>query len=543
MLFAGFSAGFSAGALQAQTPDPADAGIDPGRLMERWEELQREYDWRREVWRLPGPPMDPLQLDELELPRLPDAGPEFLLQGIVFSESGFLDDEELERLAGEFVGRVITFGDLQGLVDRINAWYEQLGIITARAFVPPQELDDGVVLIQLVEGRVGRIRFEGNTYVAEDYLRRQVPYEGGELLDPRELRSRIGRFNDFSSINLQAGLEPGEEPGLSDITMRVDEPPRWVTSTFTDNAGSENTGEWRAGVSGVYRGLSARDDSANLTVTRSKGSTSAAAGYSIPLTPSGGTLRTDLMSSRIEIIDGPFRELDLEGESFSAQLGWNQPFMRTWRDLLQGTFSVRTTESSSDIAGAELSDWELLKVTAGTQWTRRGMRSQLSVSGDLSWLDTENNITGETDDFGMLGLESSLVYRVGDFWLASATLRGQAVDRRVIASPEQFQLGGASTVRGYREGLLSGARGYLARASLRWQAMESLSPELFIDHGGIEAVSPESESITGVGLGVRYQWRQSLSLDVSAGYAADEITPDQDRYFVHGHLSYSWASQ
>ncbi|HEV8458706.1 MAG TPA: POTRA domain-containing protein, partial [Methylomirabilota bacterium] len=82
--------------------------------------------------------------------------------------------EKLHTLLAEGEGRALTLAQIEGLAARITAFYRERGYILARAYVPAQEMRDGVIEIAVLEGRVGRIEVNGVRWYDPDYIRSYV---------------------------------------------------------------------------------------------------------------------------------------------------------------------------------------------------------------------------------------------------------------------------------------------------------------------------------------------------------------------------------
>ena len=129
----------------------------------------------RELERLKTEPMpqDKKLLDAVPArtpPALPDSAVKFELKAVRFNDSAILPRSELDAIVAPYLGRIISFADLQAVVNGINALYDRQGFATARAVLPAQRVSEGQVRIELVEGRVGVVRLEGNTYIQPDYV-------------------------------------------------------------------------------------------------------------------------------------------------------------------------------------------------------------------------------------------------------------------------------------------------------------------------------------------------------------------------------------
>src|SRR5690606_2451469 len=104
--------------------------------------------------------------------------------------------------------------------------YRELGVVTAQAVLPPQDLSDGAVRIQLIEGRIGKYDVEGNASTRTGYVLDHMSQGSGELVDLPTLERDIEFFNRMTSASLRAELRPGAEVGETDVLLEVVEPPR-----------------------------------------------------------------------------------------------------------------------------------------------------------------------------------------------------------------------------------------------------------------------------------------------------------------------------
>src|SRR5690606_5463479 len=85
---------------------------------------------------------------------------------------GFVDQlrrQRLERTQG------LTIGQLQLIADEITRYYREKGFFLARAVIPAQEVVDGVVLIRVLEGRLGDVKAQGNARYDEERI--AAPFE------------------------------------------------------------------------------------------------------------------------------------------------------------------------------------------------------------------------------------------------------------------------------------------------------------------------------------------------------------------------------
>jgi len=130
---------------------------------------------------------------EAELPEPLEAGEEAVqvegdakdqiavpIREIRFSGNNVISTEDLEAVAKEFEGRELTLEEMSELVDLITITYQERGYILARAFLPKQDIQDGVLEIGVLEGNIGKIEVTGKTHYSDRVIKR---YYEGQLED------------------------------------------------------------------------------------------------------------------------------------------------------------------------------------------------------------------------------------------------------------------------------------------------------------------------------------------------------------------------
>lgn len=128
--------------------------------------------------------LPPKQTLELNLPAAPDTtakvtGPTLQVNGFTITGNTVIADDQLLALLVDLQNRVVSLGELQAGAARITALYRQQGYPLARAYLPAQEIDKGVVSISVLEGQYGQVRINNQSRVRDGVL--QAPLSA---LDP-----------------------------------------------------------------------------------------------------------------------------------------------------------------------------------------------------------------------------------------------------------------------------------------------------------------------------------------------------------------------
>jgi hemolysin activation/secretion protein len=118
---------------------------------------------------LPTRPAPTIKNDEPARPALkPEDTPRFVLQRFRVTGNTVFSEPELTGLVREYVGKEVSFADLEQATARISRYYREHGYRVARAYIPAQVIKtDGVVEIAVIEGRYGKVNLNNRSHVGD----------------------------------------------------------------------------------------------------------------------------------------------------------------------------------------------------------------------------------------------------------------------------------------------------------------------------------------------------------------------------------------
>lgn len=519
-------------AAQAQAAAPIPAGvpgqIDPNLQRNQLEEIQRQREVEARAQRIQVPA---LQGEAPESQQLPSAGERFVLKGIHFNPSTFIEKARLEEMARDYVGRSISFEDINELLRKINAIYEAAGQLTARAVVPPQNVDNGVLSIVLVEAKVDALAWqEAPKNVDEDFYLKRISVNPGETLDSPALMAAISRFNSTSpGPQVTASLAPGQNFGTTRVDLQAFEPDPWQWSLFVNNYGSEGTGREQYGGSLTWFSPTGVSDALNAVVVATSGSEYGSLRYSRPVNRHNGVVYVEAGTNTMSIEKGPFAALNIEGDSTTYGIGYDQPW---WLDenwtLLGGiAYSHQTSESTID--GLLLSEVDVDEVVLKGQAEYRDGPWYGRYEQRLRQASTDNAVTGEGDShtllngFGYLSRDLKT-----DFQLVGRMSWQFATDSESLPSALLYQFGGISSVRGYDSGVIAAPQGLTLNTEVYWRYNDKLQPFVFFDYGRAMELGTADVDLMSAGIGLNFNWGRHVSLSLVAANTLKDVTPDQD---------------
>jgi hemolysin activation/secretion protein len=469
--------------------------------------------------------------------------------------SAVLSADEIDGVLAPYRGTTVSLKDLFAAVASLNKLYDAKGAKTSRAILPAQDVKDGVVKIRLVEARLGGISISGEKWLKKSFVMDRIHQKPGDLLSVDQLEQDLVRFNTLYSAKLRANLAAGAEAGKTDLSLEVQEPPRYSLSTFFNNSGSYSTGLGRGGVILGVNGLAGYGDNLLLTVGGTDGSRSYGISYSIPVSSDDLRLELSYSHGTIDVINGSFAPLDISGRSHDLTVGLTQPFAVSLNRQFAAYGRISSRNSLTQFSGITQQEQDLTVMATGL--------SGEAHYDDVAWtLDNSFNFGAKTlggdASFTYYRLNASRVDSLSQVFQLVTRLGAQYSFDEQLPSSEQFQAGGLFSVRGYSEALLTGRNGYNVSAELRAlvyspppQQGTGLRPAVqvitFIDHGaafpyGYSQGTNTDHYLTSAGTGLVLDLGPRVSARLALAWALDRnpAEPRQINPAVLAGLRISW---
>lgn len=539
-----------AGVTWSANPVPGAAGA----VMERdiKQRQLREQERRIEERRRLGPDQEPIRDETGEKDKKPIKGGEARLnvKRIEVTHSDILSEEEVRSVVGPLEGREVSLQEIFDAVAAINALYKSKNFIASKAILPPQKVEQGVVRIRLIEGRIGKIVVENNLSTDEVFITQRLDSAPGELVEIDQLEKDLFYFNTVDDVQLRAVLKPGEVAGTTDYVIQAIEPDRYDNYFFVDNAGTRDVGRERLGFNFTDRSLTGKRDVLSLGGYIAEGTRSAYLSYNRPVSRKGTRLSFSADYSDTEIKSGALEPLNVTGESYNIGVFVSHPVIVSKNVLLNGLGGFNIKRSTTDFDDVRLFDTKVRTASLGFD--------AQSFHVDGSWY-MRHLITAARDEWG--DTESFVRYNGEGSWLhifpgnTTLLLRGRAqlANEDLLPASEQFQVGGMYSVRGYREGLLIGDDGYFISAEYNFPLASDGEPSgnpfadrwrglVFLDHGaafpfkGNDEGTDSDDFLASVGLGVTVNMGKHLRGRLVAGVPIISRDDGEDDPTVHFYL-------
>lgn len=530
------SAGVSISGALAQVQGPLPGAADPGRIDDQFQPG------------LPQPlsePGDEPPAEELQAPEGAELQT-FVLNGVVVEGTTVFEQSDFEAIYGDQIGQSVSLADVFAIANQATALYRNNGYILSRVVVPPQDIVDGTVTLQAVEGYVDQVLIDGEPGGDTDLL---MAY-GDNIRNSRPLNSAdLERYlllaGDLAGAEARGVLAPSQTtPGASDLTIVMEHKP---IDGFVaiDNRGSRFVGEW-IGTAGVgLNSLLGFYEEFNLTVATSTDFSELAYAEFAGILPVGneGTTIAARASTSFSEPGDILAPSDVDSRAYRFSLEGNHPLIRSRTEnlFIAGRFEWNMFKSTTQ--GNTLSDDSLRVVrVTGTYDFVDDLLGVNLIRGQLSqgipWLgatqsDDANKSRAEgSGTFTKLQVDLQRLQRIAPGLNVLVAASGQVASTALLAS-EEFGVGGANVGRGFNGSEIIGDHGLSAKVELQYG--ESLDNYLgfvnsyqlysFYDAGIVwnveqpEGAGADSQNtLHSVGAGVRMNLLDDVSLNLEVAH-------------------------
>ncbi|MCX5810337.1 MAG: BamA/TamA family outer membrane protein [Proteobacteria bacterium] len=485
-----------------------------------------------------------------------------------------LNAEALHALTAPHEGKELTLEEIRNLADLITAKYRDAGYIIVNAFVPAQEVWDRIVVIKVVEGKVGEISVTGNKHYGSSFIEKHLARINK---DPSLKEERLERslliLNDYPSLNVAVSLKAGKTPGTTDVIATAADKFAMSGRLFYDNYGSNTTNKNRAGFALDIGNILTDGDIVNLWGITGLDKISinqlsyGRAEYSLPI-GYNGTRAGIYYANNLYQATGDLTPLGYQGSANIAGVYVSHPFIKTreatlgarigfdYKDIREYALSNLMTTDRIRPIGFGMS-YDLIDRYLGRNFINvtyyQGIRNFLNGAGSN---DPNVSRLGADGNFGKVTADAIRIQKLPGYNHLILRASGQYSSDPLFLA-EQFMLGGTGSVRGFNPAEATGDIGYTGSIEI---AVSPIFPEstvfnqkigdtikfaFFADTGYVRRNSPlpgenQQTYMTGIGGGVRLYAGKVLSLKLDYGIPKVDSTFEtrESVTYVQGIISF-----
>ncbi|PLZ01734.1 hypothetical protein CY652_13680 [Burkholderia sp. WAC0059] len=464
---------------------------------------------------------------------------EFIVRG-----NSTLPGLDIEKAVYPFEGPGRTLKDVQAARDALQKVYQDRGYQSVVVELPQQHVSNGVIVLQVVEAKVGRVRVEGEKYTSPEVIRDAVPaLTEGTVPDFTAAQQQLTALNS-ADRQVAPVLKPGTLPQTLDVDLKVNDQSPWHGSLEVNNDRSPDTSELRTVASLSYSNLwqlgHVFSGSFLIAPQHPEDAKVYSFSYLAPIQGTHWSLQATVFHSDSDVASGAATTVLGKGTSFGLSAIYTLPATDTYSQSVSIEIDHKHFDEDDRVAG-QLSEAPLtyLPVTFSYNGQLNRKNSQTSFTASLT-----TNIRGvgsSADEFDnkRYNATSDFVYGRFDVNHTQDLPRDVQLNGHVSAqfaneplvSSEQFAAGGINTVRGYLEAEDTSDSGVIGSVEVRSPSIAkyvgSWANEWrfhgFVDAAHLWLLSPLPEqtssfNLVSAGLGTRIQVLRFASADLEMAF-------------------------
>jgi len=141
--------------------------------------------------------------------------------------------------------RGVTLGQIESVANRITNFYRERGFILAKAYIPKQQVRDGVVNLTLLLGVLGEVSVNGNDLYSAETLREVFSDLMSKPITNKVVEENLYIINGYPGVTVDGYFEPGYQVGDTRLNINVKSETRFNTNVRVDSHGTDESGLYR----------------------------------------------------------------------------------------------------------------------------------------------------------------------------------------------------------------------------------------------------------------------------------------------------------
>ena len=447
------------------------------------------------------------------------------------------------------------------LLRRIQNRLIDLGYVTTRVVVEPQDLRSGMLVLTVIPGKVGRIQLQDQSaipFATRGTLWFAMPMAQGDILNIRNIEQGLENLKRVPSADANMELVPTDAVGETDVVIAYKQSLPFHLTLGLDDSGSKATGRLQGSATFSWDNVFTLNDMFYISGTRSfkrdsddaegdYGSKNISLYYSIPwknylLTLSGSKY------SYHQTVAGAFESYTYSGESQQMKANLSRLLSRGSLYKTYVNAALWTKKSYNYINDTEIevqrrrtAGWEV-----GLNHTQYIGETVLQLFANYKRGTGGNkSLPAPEEEFGegtsrmqifTAGIDFTYPFTIGNQPFRFNTSWNGQWNGTPLTQQDKFSIGGRYTVQGFDGELsLSGEKGWLWRNELDWN-IANKGHELYlgIDRGKVHSSQEElqiGDSLMGGAIGLRgklwginYDYFVGVPIKKPEGFRTSHVT-------------------
>lgn len=444
----------------------------------------------------------------------------------------------LNKLTRKYEQKNVTVSDITNIRNAFQRKLLDKGFVTSQVYIPEQNLNDGILQLMVIPGRVEDIRYsESSTHGP---WRTALVVRPGDILNIRDIEQGLEQMKRLSSQSVTMKLLPGKAIGTSVIELSIKQEKPVHGSISIDNSGLESTGIYQGSFTTSFDQVFRANDTFTMSLSGDlsgsgsiKGTRAASLNYVIP--HGKDTFSFIFSKSRYhQMIQSNPYDFTYSGKSTTIKAKWNHVWSRTQREKRAFDISISTRHNHRFVNDMEI-PVQALRTTSmefgvsnrkyignATLYSRLGFQWGIGAFGAQPEHTASVAMGGPTSRYHMWLADVDyrkpfiMGHRPASF---TSSFHGQWVQGgKRVYSVDTINIGNRYSIYGFDgEYILMGDSGWYLRNEVA-SVIPRLNTEVYLglDVGAVYGKSTEAlvgKTIAGTAIGIRGNYASGLLFD------------------------------
>ncbi len=469
-----------------------------------------------------------------------------------------LERNQLERTVYPFLGPKKSIETVEQARDALENVYRNKGYQTVSVDIPEQNVKNGVVYLQVIEGKVSRLRVKDSRYFSLGSIKAGVPElaEGGVPNMPKMQEQLAALGSQSADRKITPVLRAGDTPGTLEVDLKVKDSLPLHGRVELNGRNTSSTSLLRLVSSLHYDNLWQKMHSASLMYQVSPQNSEEvdvwAGTYVMPVPSTDAKLAFYAVSSSssAQIASAGALSVVGIGNIYGARIIKPLPGLDDYFQSLTLGVDYKDFKEDLNLIGADTIKTPISYLPFMVQYASslKGKASFTSFNVGVNFSvrglgndqqEFENKRFNARSNYAALTGGINFTHELPYGMEFSSRFSGQIADSPLISN-EQFSLGGMQSVRGYFETQALADDGLIGSVELRSphlapryrDTVNKLQALVFMDggRGWIQDALPGSDKtseLASAGLGMRFQvWKYFVGV-LDLGFPLASLGPVQ----------------
>ncbi|MDZ4865751.1 MAG: POTRA domain-containing protein [Alphaproteobacteria bacterium] len=471
----------------------------------------------------------------------------FVLKRVTIEGNNAIADDVLMGPFNDLVGKEVTIGQVFAATEAITRIYDAAGYALSLAYVPVQDVENGALLIRVIEGFIGDVRINDTRSTRsarwDEYA---AKLKASRPLKSADLERYLLLISDLAGVKATNTFErmTDGEPGAMRLVMTIER--KYIGAQLgLNNRGSKAIGPLRESANVDFNGVLGIEERLSIFgVTAIEDNELAYYGgrLDVPLGSEGTVMSFEAARSQTQPGTAALSALAYEAVGWTGSAAISLAVIRSLRQNLYGSVGLLHKNLKSDILALDNSHDRLTALALTADYDARARwggttRVVASLFVGLDMLDATqegdplSSRAGASGEFTRLEVSASHLMSLSDRFSLFTEIAGQVASGPLLVS-EQCGYGGGYIGRAFDPFEVTGDHCVKGRAELRfdvpleYQGLSSVLDNVqlyalgdfgvMIKAGDLLPLEERVETAESIGIGIRFKARRFLSGFVEA---------------------------